>query len=65
MAKVASHKVVSKHIARVPVHARNNSYFAVNMCSRKHPNKLNLVQNMISKLLSVWLSKPLHVAINV
>ena len=43
---IASHKVVSKHIARIPVQ-ETIAIFAVNMCTRKHPNKLNPVQQRL------------------
>ena len=48
---IASQKVVSKHI-RIPVQG-TIAIFAVNMCTRKHPNKLNPVQQLLhSKMWS-------------
>ena len=45
-ATIASQKVVSKHIARIHVQ-ETIAIYAVNMCTRKHPNKLNPVQQLL------------------
>ena len=44
---IASQKVVSKHIARIPVLGTIIASFAVNMCTRKNTNKLHPVEQLL------------------